>query len=435
MPMPRERGGLAEASRLLQEGLELLAQRQLEVDGLLEEARERALQIRQEAEQRAAQITAEAEQQRIDLETQVAKLREEVAALAQELDRLKGVQAPEGGSANGEATTSVAELTPDEDSDEGSEEEDSEEEDSEVGLAPEDAEDAAEEQDSERRETAVVRESAGDGDFVVNAPVAERELILPDEEPPRWGRRPTPTAPQEIRSARAPRRKWLPPWIPFLLILVVSSTLVATNLGGQIGSAAEDPKPELTRASVQATSTPKVAATATVAPTTVIPTTAPTQTQQTTTMGVELDQVAAGAGASGLQEVALPPPGSRLGTPVALPGNAGIVAAYTAYVSYTVQQGDTLNGVASQFGVSGETIVRSSGLVDADLLVPGQVLTIPRESGWLYRAEAGETLGTIATRVGVSADELTQANTNLSGGSVHAGDLVFVPDRPATQRH
>ena len=54
MPTPREQaGGLAEASRLLQEGLQLLEQRRREVDAILEEARERALNIRAEAEERA----------------------------------------------------------------------------------------------------------------------------------------------------------------------------------------------------------------------------------------------------------------------------------------------------------------------------------------------------------------------------------------------
>jgi len=131
--------------------------------------------------------------------------------------------------------------------------------------------------------------------------------------------------------------------------------------------------------------------------------------------------------------VVRPPAGARLSTPVTPPATAGpggpILAAYTRYVTYTVQPGDTLNQVASQFGVSGDTIVRTSGLVDPNLLVPGQVLTIPRESGWLYRAQAGDTVDVIALRFGVSADDLSAANPALTSGAVTPGELVFVPDR------
>ncbi|HEY3060170.1 MAG TPA: hypothetical protein VGL99_14510, partial [Chloroflexota bacterium] len=72
MPTAREQAALVEASRLLQEGLQLLDERSREVDGLLEDARERALDITAEAEQRAQQMVADAEQRRTELEEQVA---------------------------------------------------------------------------------------------------------------------------------------------------------------------------------------------------------------------------------------------------------------------------------------------------------------------------------------------------------------------------
>ena len=100
------------------------------------------------------------------------------------------------------------------------------------------------------------------------------------------------------------------------------------------------------------------------------------------------------------------------------------------YTTYTVMPGDTLNEVATQFGVSGDTIIRTSGLADPNLLLPGQVLTIPRDSGWLYRAQPGDTLDLIALRFGLSAQDLQQAN-NLATPVVRPGDLVFVPDRSA----
>jgi LysM repeat protein len=102
-----------------------------------------------------------------------------------------------------------------------------------------------------------------------------------------------------------------------------------------------------------------------------------------------------------------------------------IVAAYTTYFTYSVRPGDTLNRVASEFGVSGASIMRASGLVDPNLLLPGQVLTIPRQSGWLYRVQNGETLDTVALRFGISASDLVDA---LNSPAVRPGDLLFIPN-------
>ena len=89
---------------------------------------------------------------------------------------------------------------------------------------------------------------------------------------------------------------------------------------------------------------------------------------------------------------------------------------------------DTLNRLATQFGVSGESIMRASGLSDPNLLLPGQVLNIPRESGFLYRVQPGEPLVQIAARFGTTTDDLVQAGL-LSSATVRPGDLIFIPNR------
>jgi LysM repeat protein len=112
-----------------------------------------------------------------------------------------------------------------------------------------------------------------------------------------------------------------------------------------------------------------------------------------------------------------------------------IVAAYTTYATYSVRPGDTLNRVATDFGVASEIIMRTSGLADPNLLLPGQVLTIPRESGWLYRVQPGETLDSVALRFGISTSDLVAANT-LTSPILRPGDLLFIPNRalPGTKQ-
>jgi LysM repeat protein len=44
---------------------------------------------------------------------------------------------------------------------------------------------------------------------------------------------------------------------------------------------------------------------------------------------------------------------------------------------YTVQSGDTLGAIADQFGVTVDAIVAANDIANADLIQPGDVLTIP----------------------------------------------------------
>ena len=44
---------------------------------------------------------------------------------------------------------------------------------------------------------------------------------------------------------------------------------------------------------------------------------------------------------------------------------------------YVVQEGDTLGGIAEQFGVTVDAIVQANSITDPDLIVPGETLIIP----------------------------------------------------------
>jgi vacuolar-type H+-ATPase subunit H len=185
MARPREAGGLAEASRLLQEGLQLLAEREREVDRLLEDARERALSIRAEAEARAAHITAGAEAQRSELEELVTTLRREVEALRKELADLRASTAPAA-----VALPSIAEREPP------------------TTVEPEPAPEPA-----PTSGDGLVRQQAGEADA------------------PRWGRPSGALSGQQaVRPSKVRRRRWLPPWLALLVILLVAAAIVATRL-------------------------------------------------------------------------------------------------------------------------------------------------------------------------------------------------------------
>ncbi len=52
--------------------------------------------------------------------------------------------------------------------------------------------------------------------------------------------------------------------------------------------------------------------------------------------------------------------------------------AAAAVVTYEVQPGDTLSGIAAKYGVNDMDIARANGIENPDLIYPGQVFTIPR---------------------------------------------------------
>jgi LysM repeat protein len=96
------------------------------------------------------------------------------------------------------------------------------------------------------------------------------------------------------------------------------------------------------------------------------------------------------------------------------------------YRAYSVQPGDNLHAIASQYGVSVTSIAQASGLQNPDRLSVGQVLTIPNQDGTLYRVQPGETLEDIAARTGISGSSIAAAS-ELSTAGVSPGQVILIP--------
>jgi len=106
------------------------------------------------------------------------------------------------------------------------------------------------------------------------------------------------------------------------------------------------------------------------------------------------------------------------------------------WVPYTVRAGDTLFGLASQVGLSQESVVQANCLVSPELLT-GQVLYLPFNPctpaplpGWTrYTVRAGDTLFSLAVTRGASVDEVTRVNC-LSSPSIRVGQTLYLPPSP-----
>jgi surface antigen len=95
--------------------------------------------------------------------------------------------------------------------------------------------------------------------------------------------------------------------------------------------------------------------------------------------------------------------------------------------SYAVQPGDTLSGVASKFNITSSTLKWANNLDDADMIKPGEVLTILPVSGLLYTVSAGDTPASIAAAYSANAAQILSFN-NAEVKGLTPGMKIIVPD-------
>jgi murein DD-endopeptidase MepM/ murein hydrolase activator NlpD len=103
-------------------------------------------------------------------------------------------------------------------------------------------------------------------------------------------------------------------------------------------------------------------------------------------------------------------------------------------ITYTVQSGDTLFGIAGQFGLRPESILWANYDTLQDnphLLTPGQVLAIPPVNGIVYTVVAGDTVESIAEKYKVTPDAIYvdgfQWNQLKPGDQPFAGESLIIP--------
>jgi len=94
---------------------------------------------------------------------------------------------------------------------------------------------------------------------------------------------------------------------------------------------------------------------------------------------------------------------------------------------YTVQDGDTIAGIAEQFGVSTNTILAANGLTGKNVIKAGDHLTILPTSGALHTVSSGDTLLAIANRYDVEVSEIIEFNNMEDAHKLSIGQKLIVP--------
>ncbi|MBI3115062.1 MAG: M23 family metallopeptidase [Candidatus Kerfeldbacteria bacterium] len=95
--------------------------------------------------------------------------------------------------------------------------------------------------------------------------------------------------------------------------------------------------------------------------------------------------------------------------------------------TYTVEGGDTVSTIASQFGVSSNTLLWANDLSAASFIKPRQELKIPPVSGVLHVVKAGETVGGIANKYKADANAILEFNQLADAVAIEPNQTLMVP--------
>lgn len=105
----------------------------------------------------------------------------------------------------------------------------------------------------------------------------------------------------------------------------------------------------------------------------------------------------------------------------------GIFAGRGGIIAYAVKKGDTLSGIAAEYGVSIQTLTGANPDVRARALKIGQTISILPTTGTLYEVRGGETLESIAELFDVGTQHIMEYNPSVRLGVLEPGSTLVIP--------
>ncbi|MBN1284949.1 MAG: LysM peptidoglycan-binding domain-containing protein [Anaerolineae bacterium] len=104
---------------------------------------------------------------------------------------------------------------------------------------------------------------------------------------------------------------------------------------------------------------------------------------------------------------------------------------YTYTYTHIVRTGETLSGIAAQFGISVAALAAANGIANPGYIQIGQVLYVPEATPArpvvTYTVRTGDTLNGIAARFGVSPAALAAANGITNWSYIQIAQVLIIP--------
>lgn len=97
-------------------------------------------------------------------------------------------------------------------------------------------------------------------------------------------------------------------------------------------------------------------------------------------------------------------------------------------IEYTVQPGDLLSFIASDYGVSVDSIIWANNLANANSIRPDQILRIPPVSGVIHKVKSGDTVASIAKKYGATKDKILSFNHLEDGQPLEINEELIIPE-------
>lgn len=102
------------------------------------------------------------------------------------------------------------------------------------------------------------------------------------------------------------------------------------------------------------------------------------------------------------------------------------------YITYVIQPGDTLSGIARRYGTTVTALTQLNKLSDPDKIYAGNTLKVPENgtgvdsSTQYYTIQPGDTLSEIARRFGTTVSALTRLNGISDPDKIYAGNRIQI---------
>jgi len=83
------------------------------------------------------------------------------------------------------------------------------------------------------------------------------------------------------------------------------------------------------------------------------------------------------------------------------------------YMVYKVKKGDTLYGIANEYGVELKNLLYLNGLNETDFIYPDQEILIPQKDLEIYMTIENDTLGMVAKKLNASIKDIVNQNATI----------------------